>query len=748
MVTGYDNDDVDFQIAAEPEAALLLNRELNVARRIVEQTGVNLFLTGKAGTGKTTFLRHLRETSKKRMVVLAPTGVAAINAHGMTIHSFFQLPFAPFVPGRGFVGQPLRLSFGKEKRKLLASLDLIVIDEVSMVRPDTLDAIDYVMRRYRNPGAAFGGVQLLLIGDVRQLAPVVKEADKAYLREHYASPYFFESKALCEAGFQTVELRNVYRQNDMAFIDLLNAVRNGAAGDAVLDALNARYIPAEKRDGSWRNVIKLTTHNSIADGVNSRRLKEINAAPLTFTAEVEGKFPESSFPAEHDLTLKVGARVMFIRNDAGVERRYYNGMLGTVVEMSAEGVTVRPDVGYEDIFIGPVIWENEQYDVDVETKEVKQTVVGRFSQVPLRLAWAITIHKSQGLTFERVIIDASQSFAPGQLYVALSRCRSLEGLMLDSRLTSSSVITDSAVNGFIASPARKTPGEQELRNMRSDFFRSTLADLFSFASLCVRFTNLSRAVREYVTPIHAEFETRYKKAEQIISNELQNVAANFFRLFAAVREDDPVLSDKIMKGCGYFSTRLRAIVALVEETPMLLENKNYTKRLLNASEAFLFEAKVRQQLLEHFEKHPFVPSHYIYAKGRATIETADMPVTERLKRKRHEHQKKEKRAKGYSARESLKMAQSGMSVEAIAAQRELTSATVAKHLVPFIISGEIDVVQLLSAEHVDWFDGWYEGLRGHSRKVMTEAWPRQKPVYYLDLLLADRIKRNFAEPKA
>ena len=310
------------------------NSELNLARQIVEKTGTSLFLTGKAGTGKTTFLHSLRDTSMKRMVVLAPTGVAAINARGATIHSFFQFDFSPFIPGQGFIGEGKRfISFSKIKRRIISSLDLLVIDEISMVRPDILDAIDDSLRRLRNSRKPFGGVQLLLIGDLRQLAPVVTPDEWAILSHHYASPYFFESRALKEAGFITLELTKVYRQSDRRFIDLLNAVRENKVTEKILDDLNSRYI-GNFNPGDSEGYIRLTTHNHMADSINWRRLAELQEAPVEYQASVTGKFPEYSFPADFMLTLKRGARVMFIKNDTGTDRRFYNGMLGTVVDLA------------------------------------------------------------------------------------------------------------------------------------------------------------------------------------------------------------------------------------------------------------------------------------------------------------------------------------------------------------------------------------------------------------------------------
>ena len=395
------------------------NPELKTAWEIIANTDTHLFLTGKAGTGKTTFLRDLREKLPKRMVVLAPTGIAAINAQGVTIHSFFQLNFGPQIPGT--MQQNKRFQFRKQKVQLIRSLDLIVIDEISMVRADVLDAIDDVLRRYRDHSRPFGGVQMLMIGDMQQLAPVAKEDEWRLLSPHYATPYFFSSKALQSTDFVTVELKHVYRQNDPVFLDILNKVRTNTADDATLKRLNERYIP----DFSPRNeegYIRLMTHNYQADAVNRQKLEELDTLPYNYEAAVEGDFPEMAYPTEKDLMLKTGAQVMFVKNDSSIQKAFYNGMLGEVVEMTDKVITVRSLDGGDIIEVGHERWENTKYSLDDNTKEIKEEVVGTFSQFPLKAAWAITIHKSQGLTFEHAIIDVQHSFAHGQTYVALSRC--------------------------------------------------------------------------------------------------------------------------------------------------------------------------------------------------------------------------------------------------------------------------------------------------------------------------------------
>ncbi|MDZ7742909.1 MAG: PIF1 family DEAD/DEAH box helicase [Bacteroidota bacterium] len=409
------------------------NKQLQLAFDFVQYTGNNIFLTGKAGTGKTTFLHNLKKQSPKRMVVVAPTGVAAINAGGVTIHSFFQVSFGPQVPGYEEQGAGAAYKrFSKEKINIMKSLDLLVIDEISMVRADLLDAIDAVLRKYKNRRQPFGGVQLLMIGDLQQLAPVVKEDEWHILQQHYDTPFFFSSQALQQTSFTSIELKHVYRQSDQDFIELLNKIRDNNLDQQVVDVLNTRYIPGFKADE--QGYITLTTHNAKARNINESRLQRLPGKTESFIAEVHGKFPDYNYPTDEKLVLKEGAQVMFVKNDPSPDKEYYNGKIGKIKSFVDDCVLVECPGENFTIQVVPVEWQNVKYGLDPETKAITEEIEGSFTQVPLKLAWAITIHKSQGLTFEKAIIDAEAAFAHGQVYVALSRCKSLEGLVLSSKI--------------------------------------------------------------------------------------------------------------------------------------------------------------------------------------------------------------------------------------------------------------------------------------------------------------------------
>ena len=420
------------------------NFELNVARFIVEKTDMSLFLTGKAGTGKTTFLREVVRHTKKKCIVLAPTGIAAVNAGAMTIHSFFQFGIGPFI--KGVIEPKSDFRINKSKLELIRNLQLLIIDEVSMVRADLMDHIDVELRRIRRNSKPFGGVQLLMIGDLQQLPPIAHGGEDELLRQYYKTLYFFSSAALKSMKYSCIELKTVYRQTDGHFINILNHARECTLTNQDISDLNARYIPdfsPKPEDG----YIRLMTHNRQVDYVNAAEMAKLDSQPFTFEAAVTGTFPEESYPTADSLTLKKGAQVMFIKNDP--ERRFINGTLGEVKNIDKNCISVRLAESGQTIEVEPMEWQNIRYQFDDETKEISSKQIGRFKQYPLKAAWAITIHKSQGLTFDKAIIDVHAAFSPGQAYVALSRCRTLDGLVLSSPVSASVFMKDNAVDAYM-----------------------------------------------------------------------------------------------------------------------------------------------------------------------------------------------------------------------------------------------------------------------------------------------------------
>ena len=545
------------------------NPQLELAYDFLEYTGVNVFLTGKAGTGKTTFLRELKRRSPKRMIVVAPTGVAAINAGGVTIHSFFQLPFGPYVPGSSDTverGEKLQYThkFNREKINIIKTIDLLVIDEISMVRADLLDAVDDMLRRYRSKNEPFGGVQLLLIGDLQQLAPVVKEDEWALLKQHYASAFFFHSKALAATRYVAIELKHVYRQQDREFVDLLNRVRENRVDAAVLGMLNRRYVPGFKPSDD-EGYITLTTHNHQAQRINDVKMAELSTRAYSFKAEVKDNFPTYSYPTEETLVLKQGAQVMFVKNDSSPEKRYYNGKIGKITAINDRSIEV---VGKEDglkIQVTPEEWTNTRYTLDEETREITETVEGTFKQYPLKTAWAITIHKSQGLTFERAIVDANAAFAHGQVYVALSRCKTFEGLVLSSPVTVRSLVSDGAIDEFVREAELKEPNKEELQQARQSYFRELLLEQFDYETIRWRLHYLYRVLDEQLRRLYPDWVERYRVAGAKCAEELLAVAERFQnQLERLMPEDgnyeaDPVIADRVKKGAEYFREHTMSI---------------------------------------------------------------------------------------------------------------------------------------------------------------------------------------------
>lgn len=611
------------------------NPELELAWQLVEFTGVNLFLTGKAGSGKTTFLRSLRERSSKRMVVLAPTGVAAMNAGGVTIHSFFQLPFAPFVPESHFGDDArYRYRFGREKVSLMRSIDLLVIDEISMVRADLLDAVDEVLRRYRYRSKPFGGVQLLMIGDLQQLSPVVKEQEMEMLAPYYSSFYFFGSKALAQAGYVTVELAKVYRQSNAEFLDILNAVRDNRVDAALLGRLNRRCIPGFA-EGEHDGYICLTTHNHTANDLNMRRLEMLPGASTIYEARIEGDFPPMMYPTEQALELKEGAQVMFVKNDVSGQHRYYNGMLGRIVALGAEdddddGVQVETETG-ETLTLEREEWANCKYTLDAVTKEITETVLGTFSQYPLRLAWAITIHKSQGLTFDKAVIDVRRAFVPGQAYVALSRCRSLEGLVLSAPVEASSVISDAVVTDFVRRIPDQIPDGERIGRLRRAYFEDQVAGLFGFERLSLLYRMYVRLVDEHLYRLYPQWLERLKGDVGAEVCDLADVGGRFIvqcRRIVAASADyaaDDFLQQRFRAAAQYLGPRVSELVALVEENPLTTDNAEVKRRVDEATAELLIELRLKEALLSWVEENRFTVSEYLSRRNRLVIELAEQP---------------------------------------------------------------------------------------------------------------------------
>ena len=541
------------------------NKELELAWNFVNLTDRNIFLTGKAGTGKTTFLKRLKSLGWKRSVVVAPTGVAAINAGGVTIHSFFQLAFGPILPvpeGADEGKEHNSHKFTKRKIDIIRSLDLLIIDEISMVRADLLDGIDRVLRKYRNRFQPFGGVQLLMIGDLQQLAPVVRNDEWNLLRAHYSSMFFFGSKAFQQAQVISIELKQIFRQSDDAFIQILNEIREDKLTSKSLEILNKRYQPdfnPKKEDG----YIHLTTHNSVADGVNGREMDKLTGSPHEFKAEVEGVFPEHAYPTAEKLVLKEGAQVMFVKNDSSQDKLYFNGKIGTVEAFEEDLILVRCPGDYAAIPVDKELWNNVKYVLNERTKELEEKIEGSFLQYPLRPAWAITIHKSQGLTFERAIIDAQAAFAHGQTYVALSRCKTMEGLVLSSPLSDKAVICDREVNGFNSQMAENQPEQKDLKQSQKAYQLALLEELFNFKTYEYQVRQAVKIFSENAGSALGTLGEKLSTVSAQCTNEVIPLSVKFMRQVHGLSsqaddvEHNTELQERLKKASHYFYDKLK-----------------------------------------------------------------------------------------------------------------------------------------------------------------------------------------------
>ena len=668
------------------------NSELRHAWDFVEHTGISIFLTGKAGTGKTTFLRTLKEKSSKRSIIVAPTGVAAINAGGMTIHSFFQLPLSPFVPEVNFKN---RFDYSKEKRKIIRTLDLLIIDEISMVRSDVLDAIDSVLRRFREHEKPFGGVQLLMIGDLQQLTPVVTPEDEVILQRYYDTSYFFGSKALRSISYVTIELTHVYRQQDKEFITLLNNIREGQVSETDLKRLNERFNPNfEPEVGS--DYIRLTTHNKMAESYNEVQLYNLPSKACTFTAEADGNFPEYNYPADFKLTLKRGAQVMFIRNDNN--GRYYNGRIGHVTHIDNEKILVLCPGDDKEIEVQQETWENTKYSLNEKTKQIEAEVQGTFKQYPLRLAWAITIHKSQGLTFEHAIIDAQSSFAAGQVYVALSRCKTLEGLILASPISSSAIINDNQVMNYISHQTEEAAKSiAALPTLKAEYYRQLLLELFSFTDLKACEDALYRVLTEYFYK-YPKIITLHKMAIIDLDERIMSISSKWKSIICNMTTDQLHEDDflqRMKKGALYFHSQLTEIFShLLDMTKGVQSNNKIAYKRFDNNYADLLQTYVvKHELLGRIMEKGFSINSYLTAKQEAILNSLEEKTGRNRKNKIEETTPKVPKIS--TGEVTFNLFKTGKSIEEIAKERNLTPATIQGHLIPYIQKGEIKLNEVI-----------------------------------------------------
>jgi hypothetical protein len=680
------------------------------AAAFVNQTSQHLFLTGKAGTGKTTFLKYIKENCYKKMAVTAPTGVAAMNAGGTTLHALFWLPFGTYIED-----YPLRwddtdthiynksrlfstIKLTRQRRAILQELELLIIDEVSMVRADTLDAIDTILKSVRRDMRPFGGLQVLFIGDLYQLPPVVRDHEWQILRQHYSSPFFFDAKVLRENALVKLELQHIYRQKDENFISILNNIRNNQCAAEDLAKLNVHF-KSDFQPAENEQYIVLTSHNRLADQINQEELQKLPGKMHNVKAIVKDDFMVSSYPTEEMLALKVGAQVMFIKNDSGEDRKYFNGKIGTIKELNLDKhqILVGFEDGSDDVVVRRETWENIKYNYDKGEDKIDEEVMGTFSQFPLRLAWAITIHKSQGLTFDRAIIDAATSFAAGQVYVALSRLTGLEGLVLRAPLPAHAIRTDGQVVDFMGRMTDQEETEEILKQCQRAFLGQILLQSF-------RWTILTEAVQEMITSLEKRNIDNKDGVEQFFENlmaalkQQEAVAHKFIgQLYQMLSDPKAVDYDKICQrtesAVQWFLPKIeRDVIHATEEHISAWEVRKRTKKYIRELRSLLLDFKRKHEAL----KHCLVIADALTKDG----ELADLVLrNDTVKDSELIDEGEENAADKDTKQISLEMYMDGMDIETIAKQRGMVEGTIYGHLINFIGS-DIDPEDLIAPERL------------------------------------------------
>jgi hypothetical protein len=585
-------------------------------------TNRSIFLTGKAGTGKTTFLHKLKKETKKQMAVVAPTGVAAINAGGTTMHSFFQLPFNPFIPtveGRKNLIDKMKMQ--GNRRKVIQELELLVIDEISMVRADVLDAMDTILRhvRYRN-NEPFGGVQLIFIGDMFQLSPVASDEEWRLLSQYYSSPYFFHSQAILQQQPVYIELDKIFRQTNGEFIRVLNEVRNNCLSESGLKLLQSRYNPlfVPPADDTY---ITLTTHNYKADQINAEEVAKVKGQIYSFDAEIQGEYPEKSYPTERTLELKIGAKVMFLKNDTETPRRFFNGKIGVVKSVEEDTITIKCPDDYEAIELSKAVWENIRYSTNPTTKQIEEDELGKFIQYPLRLAWAITIHKSQGLTFDKAVIDAGAAFAPGQVYVALSRCRSLEGMVLLSKINPATIQNDRQIVEHERGKLPVEVLEQQLDKSRNLYRNFILMQLFNFKNVIGQASRLLHETGEVKASFNEE-AMPYLTNILVQTQSLDDIAGKFQHQLQGILDNRPVseeyLQERLAAAIDFFSVKMNNLLETLRQSPATTDSKLHASDY-NDGMKMIFSNIAQKSFLMKGLKMKFTVEDFFILKNTFTV---------------------------------------------------------------------------------------------------------------------------------
>jgi len=659
---------------------------------LIEHTNRSVFLTGKAGTGKTTFLNEFVKKTRKKHIVVAPTGIAAINAGGVTIHSMFGLPLRTFLPTTDRIDTSLanniadlmpHFKYRKDKLKLLREVEVLIIDEVSMLRADVLDMMDFSLRFIRRNNQRFGGVQMLFIGDLYQLPPVVR--DEHILKMYYNSPFFFDSHAIKDIPLITIELTKVYRQSDPEFLEILNAIRDGDVANIDFEHLNERYDP--DFNAGKESYVYLCSHNKMADDINQEKLAEIKVSPSTYEAKLFGEFKENQFPNEQFLELKLGAQVMFIRNDISGEKKYFNGKLGEISALDENEIKVILDGSEREITVKREVWEQKKYFLDTE-KNIKEEVLGSFEQFPIKLAWAVTIHKSQGLTFDNVIIDAGKSFTAGQVYVALSRCRTLEGIVLKSKITPEVIFKDNRILQFQGATFANDNVEAILNQEKYDYsIRKVLRTVdcqwllneveeWNKSSITTKSIDHVKTNQLYIQLKHeiVNLGKIFGKLERVIFQKVNN--------FIDQKEEWSEIENKTKGAVNFFFTEIR-------------------DKVFNPLKEFYAEIKGTKGLKQYNEDfRVWLEDIEEYLNSLKEIHLLETKLLD----EKNDKEISMKIAKVPSQVLTFQLFEQGKTISEIAMERGLVKETVIGHLAKFAEQGLLDISRVITSDKIKAFE--------------------------------------------
>lgn len=721
------------------------NEYADLVSRYINTTNCNVFLTGKAGTGKTTLLKSIEKETHKNVAVVAPTGIAAINAGGVTVHSLFQLPFGAFIPDENLqfeentttiahINTPnsllKQLQMNRTKRDILRQLELLIVDEVSMLRADMLDAIDFILRLIRKrKNEAFGGVQVLFIGDMLQLPPVVKSDEWQHLYKYYNNAYFFSAKVFQETTLVHVALEKVYRQSDPLFVNVLNNLRENKTTKDDVNVLNSFYDP-EFKQSLEDGYIQLTTHNKIANEKNENWLQNIKAKEFKYKAKIEGDFNDNQYPNEEVLRLKKGAQVMFIKNDYSGESRYYNGKIGHISSLSNEGIYVEFEDGSPEVMVEPYVWENKKYILNKETNDVEEQLIGEFHQYPLRLAWAITVHKSQGLTFEKAIIDVGKAFAAGQTYVALSRLTSLEGLVLASPISARGIDIDRHLSHFTQSNQSVDELKPILKQQSKNYIYQTIYNAFNFQFL-------SEQLLEHIASYNMDGNMSRKQGHKAWAKVIHEKVKGFVKIGNKfIHEVHKIITEeekgyvlhllkRVNKANQYFDEKLKEEHTNIQNKITSLDGVpgviGYKNELVTLSSLFYQRAQkllraerliISYQKNEDLKKEDVGKPDYKIAHKATEVKVYDKPKAK---------SSVEKKPKLASHIQTYILFRKGKDMNEIADERGITKASVETHLAKLIALGKIDVKEVVSNKKRIIIEGELEEADTMSLKAIKES---------------------------